>query len=181
MFDNELHELVAPVDPLRDHIAGPFDAPMQLLEYGDFECPYCALAHPNVTAVQRELGNRLAFVFRHFPLTSAHPNAELAAEASEAAAAQGKFWPMHDRLFETRAVAPRDLVIHARALDLDIDTFVEDLEARRYTERIREDLASGARSGVNGTPTFFVNGRRHDGSYEAETLLAALTAAPARK
>jgi protein-disulfide isomerase len=181
MLNNEPHQLVAPVDPLRDHIAGPFDAPMQLVEYGDFECPYCAAAHPNVQIVQRELGDRLAFVFRHFPLTSAHPHAAVAAEAAEAAGAQGMFWPMHDRLFETRAVEVPDLLEHARTLNLDVDAFVEDLEAHRHVERIREDLASGARSGVNGTPTFFVNGRRHDGDYDARSLLAALDVAPMRR
>ena len=181
MFNNEPHQLVAPVDPTRDHIAGPFDAPMQLVEYGDFECPYCALAHPNVKAVQRELGNSLAFVFRHFPLISVHPNAEIAAEAAEAAGGQGMFWPMHDLLYETRAVEVPDLLDHARSLNLDVDTFVEDLREHRHAERIREDLASGARSGVNGTPTFFVNGRRHDGNYDAETLLAALSVAPSRR
>jgi NhaA family Na+:H+ antiporter len=180
MLNNEPHQLVAPVDPTRDHIAGPFDAPMQLVEYGDFECPYCAAAHPNVETVQHELGDGLAFVFRHFPLTSAHPHAAVAAEAAEAAGAQGMFWPMHDRLFETRALDVPDLLDHARFLRLDADTFIEDLGAHRHVGRIREDLASGARSGVNGTPTFFVNGHRHDSDYDAKTLLAALSVAPLR-
>ncbi len=181
MFNNEPQQLVAPVDPARDHIAGPVDAPMQLVEYGDFECPYCALAHPNVAAVQSELGDRLAFVFRHFPLTTAHPHAGVAAEAAEAAGAQGMFWPMHDRLFETRALELPDLLGHARDLRLDLDTFTEDLAEHRHAERIREDLASGARSGVSGTPAFFVNGRRHEGDYDARTLLAALSVAPLRR
>jgi protein-disulfide isomerase len=171
----EPHLLTVPVSQ-RDHVQGSLDAPMTLVEYGDFQCPYCGAAYPIVKDVQRALGDRLAFVFRHFPLVSAHPYALIAAEAAEAAGAQGQFWPMHDRLYEHQdALDPASLVNHAEALHLDLERFVEDLETHRHVPRIREDLASGARSGVNGTPTFFVNGIRHERAYDAASLIPALT------
>jgi protein-disulfide isomerase len=171
----EPHLLTVPVSE-RDHIQGAFNAPMTLVEYGDYECPYCGAAYPFVKEVQRTMGDRLAFVFRHFPLVSAHPHALIAAEAAEAAGAQGQFWPMHDRLYEHQhALDPQSLVKHAASLGLDLERFVEDLETHRHLPRIREDLASGARSGVNGTPTFFVNGVRHEGAYDATNLISALT------
>ena len=148
----------------RDHQQGPATAPVTLVEYGDYECPYCGEAYPIVKEIQRRLGVR--FVFRNFPLTQSHPHAEHAAEAAEAAAAQEKFWEMHDYLFEhQQALDVAHLVQYAVALNLDKETFV------------REDFLSGVRSGVNGTPTFFINGVRHDDSYELETLLAAIEAA----
>jgi protein-disulfide isomerase len=175
MLSSEPHRLTVPVSE-RDHIQGALDAPITLVEYGDYECPYCGAAYPVVKKVQHALGDRLAFVFRHFPLVSAHPHALMAAEAAEAAGAQGEFWPMHDRLYEHQyALDPQSLVEHAVSLALDVDRFVEDLEAHRHLPRIREDLASGARSGVNGTPTFFVNTVRHEGAYDAASLIAALT------
>jgi protein-disulfide isomerase len=171
----EPHLLTVPVSQ-RDHIQGSLDAPMTLVEYGDYQCPYCGAAYPIVKEVQRALGDRLAFVFRHFPLVSAHPYALIAAEAAEAAGAQGQFWPMHDRLYEHQnELDPLSLEKHAAVLGLDLERFVEDLATHRHVPRIREDLASGARSGVNGTPTFFVNGARHEGAYDAASLIAALT------
>jgi len=175
MVSSESHRLTVPVSE-RDHIQGALDAPMTLVEYGDYECPYCGLAYPVVKQVQRTLADRLAFVFRHFPLGSVHPHALIAAESAEAAGAQGRFWPMHDRLFEHQdALDPRSLIAHAAALALDVGRFVEELQAHRHLPRIRDDLESGAASGVNGTPTFFVNGVRHEGAYDAESLIAALT------
>ena len=168
--------LVLPVGE-RDHIRGPVNAPLTLLEYGDFECPHCGAAHPIVEAVRRRMGRRLRFVFRHFPLANIHPHAEAAAEAAEAAGAQGKFWEMHDRLFEHQeALADEDLLAHADALGLDVERFAAELADGTYAPRVRQDFISGVRSGVNGTPTFYINDVRHDGSYDAASLLAALEA-----
>ena len=162
----------------RDHTAGPDAAPLTLVEYGDYQCPYCRKAFPIVKEVQRQLGEQLRFVFRNFPLTQIHPHAQHAAEAAEAAAAQGAFWQMHDRLFEhQRALDDENLVSYAADLGLDADRFQQELIAGTYAKRVQDDFRSGVRSGVNGTPTFFINGKRHDGSYDLETLLAALRAA----
>jgi protein-disulfide isomerase len=159
----------------RDHVQGPATAPVTLVEYGDYECPYCGEAYPIVKVVQRRLGDRLRFVFRNFPLAELHPHAQQAAEAAEAAGAQGQFWPMHDVLFEhQRALDGAHLRRYAAELGLDEGRFDRELSGHTYAGRVREDLLSGARSGVNGTPTFFLNGRRHDASYDLETLLAAL-------
>jgi formate-nitrite transporter family protein len=150
----------------RDHIAGPGDAPVTLVEYGDFECPYCGMAYPIVKELQQRLGRRLRFVFRNFPLAESHPHAEHAAEAAEAAAEQGKFWEMHDTLYEhQRALEDADLVRYAEELRLDADRVARELEPGTETRRVREDFRSGVRSGVNGTPTFFVNGERYDGAW----------------
>jgi protein-disulfide isomerase len=168
--------LVLPVSK-RDHIRGPVDAPLTLLEFGDFECPHCGAAHPIVEAVRRRMGRRLRFVFRHFPLANIHPHAEAAAEAAEAAGAQGKFWEMHDRLFEHQeALADEDLLAHAVALGLDLERFEAELADGTHAPRVRQDFITGVRSGVNGTPTFYINDVRHDGSYDAASLLAALEA-----
>jgi protein-disulfide isomerase len=151
-----------------------------LVEYGDFECPHCGAAHPVVTALLERLGRRVRFVFRHFPLTMVHPHAQHAAEAAEAAGAQGRFWEMHDVLFENQELlSDRDLQSHAAALGLDIGRFSSELASHVHTPRVREDFLSGVRSGVNGTPTFFVNGVRHDGSYEFDSLLESIEAAVA--
>jgi protein-disulfide isomerase len=172
--------LVLPVSPDRDHIRGSVDAPVTLLEYGDYECPFCGAAHPITKSLLARLGNGLSFVFRHFPLTTVHPYAELAAEAAEAAGGQGKFWQMHDRLFENQdRLAPAELPLHAQAIGLDVRRFGIELADHVYTPKVRADFMSGVRSGVNGTPTFFINGVRHDGSWDEETLLAALLAAGA--
>ena len=158
-----------------DHQQGPANAPVTLVEYGDYECPYCGEAHPIVQAIQREMGNRIRFVFRNFPLTQVHPHAQVAAEAAEAAGAQEAFWPYHDRLFEhQRDLSTHALIGHARDLRLSLDRFERALEQHAFEERVRADFMSGVRSGVNGTPTFFVNGIRHDDSYEYDVLLKAV-------
>src|SRR5437764_4867600 len=162
----------------RDHQQGPETAPVTLVEYGDYECPYCGEAYPIVKEIQRRLGDRLRFVFRNFPLTQVHPHAEHAAEAAEAAAGQEKFWEMHDYLFEhQRALDDAHLLQYAVALNLDEERFKREMTEHVHTNRVHEDFLSGVRSGVNGTPTFFINGERHDDSYELETLLAAIEAA----
>lgn len=158
-----------------EHAQGSPEASVTLVEYGDFECGYCGEAYSIVKEVQRVMGERLRFVFRHFPLTQMHPHAEHAAEASEAAAAQGRFWEMHDLLYENqRTLDDRHLVRFAAELGLDGDRFARELREGVYRERVREDFMSGVRSGVNGTPTFFINGVRHDGPWDAESLLAGL-------
>ena len=172
-------ELVLPVDDERDHIQGSPNAEATLVEYGDYECPYCGAAYPIVKEVQARMGDRLRFVFRNFPITTSHPHAENAAEAAEAAAAQGRFWEMHDRLYEhQRQLADADLHRHAEELGLDTDRFDSELAQHVHEQRVREDFMSGVRSGVNGTPTFYIDGKRHDGSYELESLLAALERPP---
>jgi protein-disulfide isomerase len=160
-----------------DHSHGPHDATVTLVEYGDYECPHCGRAHPIVKEVQRRLGARLRFVFRNFPLAQAHPHATQAAEAAEAAATQGKFWEMHDRLFEHQmALDEPHLLQHAETLGLDREQFHADLAAHTYAERVRRDFVSGVRSGVNGTPTFFIDGIRYDDAWDLETLEEALRA-----
>src|SRR3981081_2105023 len=135
-----------------DHIRGPADAPVTLLEYGDYECPHCGLAHPIVKEVQQRLGRQLRFAFRHFPLAEIHPHAEMAAEAAEAAGAQGRFWEMHDLLFKNQdALNDTDLLRYAEALGLELTRFVNELADRTWEPRVREDFMSGVRSGVNGT------------------------------
>lgn len=167
--------LTLPVGP-RDHARGPATAPVTLVEYGDYECPHCGRAYPIVKAVQERMGPRLRFVFRNFPLREAHPNAQRAAEAAEAAGAQGKFWEMHDRLFERQFALDEDYLIeYAGDLGLDVERFRRELAARTYEPRVREDFRSGVLSGVNGTPTFFVNGVRHDGAWDVDALVAATT------
>jgi protein-disulfide isomerase len=166
--------LVLPVSG-RDHIQGSPNATKVLVEYGDYECPYCGAAHPIVKQVQAAMGDELAFVFRHFPLSNVHPHAWKAAEAAEAAAAQGAFWEMHDMLFEHQdALDEPYLVRYARALGLDVARFAMELEEGLHARRVHEDFRSGILSGVNGTPTFFVDGVRHDGRWDAESLLRAL-------
>jgi protein-disulfide isomerase len=171
--------LTVPIND-HDHIIGSHDATMTLVEYGDYQCPYCGAAHPSVKEVLRVLGDDLLFAFRHFPLSQIHQYAFQAAEAAEAAGAQDRFWQMHDLLFthQDRLATP-DLIGYAGALGLDVQRFVSDLESHRHAERIREHFMSGVRSGVNGTPTFFVNGIRHNGSYDPDSLLEALGAVPA--
>jgi protein-disulfide isomerase len=166
------------VDPGRDHIRGNLDAPVTLVEYGDFECPYCGEAAPIIARLLDRLGDDLRYVWRHLPLNDVHPNAQLAAEASEAAAAQDAFWEMHDSLLADQdALAPADLFRRASAMGLDLDRFALDLRERRHAPRVAEDVQSADASGVSGTPTFFINGRRHYGVYDVETLAAAVKAA----
>jgi protein-disulfide isomerase len=164
-----------------DHAAGPADARITLVEYGDYECPYCGMAYPVVREIQRALGDDLRFVFRNFPLAQAHPHAEHAAEAAEAAAAQGKFWEMHDMLYEHQdALEDDDLVGYARALGLDADRVARELATGAHEERVRRDFREGVRSGVNGTPTFFVNGVRYDGDWrDAESFIQDLSSVSA--
>lgn len=167
-------KLVLPVGK-RDHIRGPETAPVTLVEYGDYECPHCGAAHRIVKQLEEMVGDKLRFVFRHFPLTQIHPHAQLAAEAAEAAGAQGKFWEMHDTLFENqRTLDELHLVAFAEQLGLDSEGFARELQVGLYRDRVREDFMSGVRSGVNGTPTFFIDGWRYDGSWQIESLLHAI-------
>jgi Na+/H+ antiporter NhaA len=171
-------DLAEDVDGERDHIRGNEAAPVTLLEYGDFECPYCANAAPIIRRILEHHSQDVRYVFRHLPLTDVHPNAQTAAEAAEAAGAQGAFWEMHDRLFaEQDTFGLSDIYRHAAELQLDLTRFAEDMRRRRYAGRIAEDVRSADASGVSGTPTFFVNGRRHVGVYDVDTLTAAVKAA----
>jgi protein-disulfide isomerase len=161
-----------------DHTLGPTTAPVTLLEYGDYECPYCGEAHFVVKELQGQLGRTLRFVFRHFPLATIHPHALRAAEAAEAAGAQGRFWDMHDMLFENQQRLDDDnLVLYATTLGLDVSRFIEDLATHAHLARIEEDFRSGARNGVNGTPTFLINGVRHDGPFDLVSLMDSVSAA----
>jgi protein-disulfide isomerase len=167
--------LTMPVDEARDHVQGPAEAAVTLVEYGDYECPYCGAAYPIIKEVQDRMGDRLRFVFRNFPITTSHPHAEQAAEAAEAAAIQGPFWQMHDLLYENQKhLRDQDLRDYAEKLGLDLESFDKELAQHVHAARVREDFMSGVRSGVNGTPTFYINGARHDDSYDVETLQAAL-------
>ena len=171
--DNRAH-LTVPVGP-RDHATGPQDAPVTLVEYGDFQCPHCGRAYPIVKDIVRTLGANLRFVFRNFPLTRIHPEAEHAAEAAEAAGGQGAYWPMHDRLFERQFALDDDhLIEYATELGLNAERIRGELEAGTHGPRVRDDFMSGVKSGVNGTPTFFINGVRYDESWDRDSLLAAL-------
>ena len=159
----------------RDHIIGPENAPVTLVEYGDYECPYCGAAQLIVKEVQEVMGNNLRFVFRHFPLTQIHPHAEVAAEAAESAGAQDRFLEMHDLLYANQHLLdPTHLVGFAEELSLDTVKFVRELRDHVHHEHVREDFTSGVRSGVNGTPAFFINGFRYDGSWQFGPLLKAL-------
>ncbi len=172
--------LSMPVTEGRDHIQGPTEATVTLVEYGDYECPYCGAAYPIIKEVQSRMGERLRFVFRNFPITTSHPHAEQAAETAEAAASQGRFWQMHDLLYENqRRLRDPDLRDYAERLVLDVERFDRELAEHVHAARVREDFMSGVRSGVNGTPTFYINGARHDDSYDVETMLAALERAAA--
>jgi protein-disulfide isomerase len=160
-----------------DHVDGPADAPLELVMYGDFQCPFCTAAQPILRRVRDRLGPRLRFGFRHFPLSEIHPDAQRAAEASEAAAAQDRFWEMHDALYGNRGrLSLADVVALARGLGLDQARFRAELESGTHAERVARDVESGRATGVDGTPTFFVGGVRHVGGYDAQTLIAALDA-----
>jgi Na+/H+ antiporter NhaA len=173
-------DLYIDVDPERDHVRGPRDAPVTVVEYGDFECPYCGQAEPVVRELLREFGD-VRYVWRHLPLNDVHLHAQLAAEAAEAAANQGAFWEMHDLLLSHQdALDPDDLVGYAQQLDLDVERFAVDVEGHAGAVRVAEDVDSADLSGVSGTPTFFVNGRRHYGAYDSASLAAAVRAAGAR-
>jgi Na+/H+ antiporter NhaA len=175
-----LVDLAVPVDVERDHIRGPEEAPVTVVEYGDFECPYCGQAEPIIRELLTDFGD-VRYVWRHLPLNDVHPNAQLAAEGSEAAAAQERFWEMHDVLLERQdALSGRDLMRYAEELGLDTDKFHEHLKKRKGSGRVIEDVESADLSGVSGTPTFFINGRRHYGAYDIATLSSEVRAARAR-
>ena len=172
--------LAVPVSE-RDHILGSSTAPVTLVEYGDFECPHCGRAHPILQQLLDEVGDEVALVFRHFPLSQIHPHAQQAAESAEAAGAQDRFWEMHDMLFEHQnALDEPNLVEYGKALGLDAPRFAQEVSGGLYVPVVREQFMSGVRSGVNGTPTFFINGRRHDGPWDLDPLLAAINAEIAR-
>jgi protein-disulfide isomerase len=165
-----MSELKPPVGP-NDHTQGPLDAPIVLVEYGDYECPYCGEAYPELKAVQKAMGDSLCFVFRNFPLSQAHPHAARAAEFAEAAATIGRFWEMHDVLYENQAALDdRSLIGYATELGFD-QALIESALRGDFSTRVRRDFASGVRSGVNGTPSLFVNGRRYDGPRDADSLI----------
>lgn len=160
-----------------DHIQGDPHAPITLVEYGDYECPHCGAAHPHVKLVQQHFGRQLRFVFRHFPLTEIHPNAASAAETAEFAGAHGRFWEMHDLLFENQEFqSPQLLFALARSLGLSEEELRETLIDGTYAPKVRTDFLGGVRSGVNGTPAFFINDRRHDGPFDFHYLTAAIEA-----
>jgi protein-disulfide isomerase len=168
--------LAAPITQ-EDHVQGPQDAEVTLVLYGDYECPYTRMSRRGVHVLQREYGDRLQFVFRHFPLEEIHPHARAASAAAEAAAAQDKFWAMHEYLFEHQhALEDPDLHQYAIDLGLDPDRFERDRASVEVAERIARDLASGERSRVEGTPTFYVNGVRHDGRFDVDSLRSAIEA-----
>jgi formate-nitrite transporter family protein len=167
-------ELTPPLSA-EDHVDGPERAELELVMYGDFQCPYCTAAYPIVHRIRDQLAGRLLFAFRHFPLRDVHPDAERAAEAAEAAAAQGAFWQMHDRMYESNgALSREDLISYAGELGLDSQRLAEELDSEVHRPRVQRDLDSGLASGVTGTPGFFVGGRLYGGSFDARSLTTAL-------
>lgn len=157
----------------KDHIKGDSNANLEIVEFGDFQCGHCGAAHPVVEKIIKEFGNQVSFVFRNFPLSEMHKNAREAAKAAEAAAIQGKYWEMHNRIFENQEyLQSNDFIAHAEKLGLDIEKFKNDMELTSIAEKIDDDFESGIRSGVNGTPSFFVNGNKFDG--DAANLLAVI-------
>ena len=178
---DDLVDLSDDVDPSRDHIRGPEAAPVTLVEYGDYQCSYCGQAEVVIRELLESFGDELRYVWRHLPLTDVHPDAQTAAEAAEAAAAQGRFWELHDRLLANQdALAMTDLKRHAEAIGLDVHRFSEEVRRREHEERVADDVASADASGVAGTPTFFINGRRHQGAYDTAALTRAVRAAQTR-
>jgi Na+/H+ antiporter NhaA len=177
----DILDLADDVDPAHDHTRGPDDAPVTLVEYGDFQCPFCGQAEAVIRQLLADYGDDVRYVWRHLPLNDVHPNAQLAAEASEAAAAQGKFWEMYDVLLSHQdELSPRALARYAAELELDVERFSDELRRREYASRITEDVSTADESGVSGTPTFFINGRRHYGVYDINTLSEAVSAAKLR-
>lgn len=175
--------LTLPVSEDRDHIAGSSDAKVTIVEYGDYQCPYCGEAYPILKRIQKDYGSKLRFVFRNFPLTDMHPHAEFGAETAEAAGALGKFWEMHDFLYEHQSsLGNQDFFFdYAKKLGLDREKIKESVSKRAFAERIREDFMSGVRSGVNGTPSFYINDLRHDAGYEYDSLAEAIDSILKRK
>src|SRR5262245_39813912 len=167
-------ELTPPVSA-EDHVDGPDRAEFELVMYGDFQCPYCTAAYPILRRIRDRMAGRLLFVFRHFPLREIHPDAERAAEVAEAAGAQGAFWQMHDRMYESGGALSRgDLISYTAELGLDSERVDAELDSGTHRPRVQRDLDSGIASGVTGTPGFFVGGRLHGGSFDAQSLTAAL-------
>lgn len=167
-------ELIVPVSKY-DHLLGDTEVPVVIVQYGDYECPYCGQAYSIVKSLERKFGNDLCIVFRNFPLAQVHPLATGAAQAAEAAGAQGKFWQMHDLLYEHQeALEFEDLVSYAQELELDVERFKQDVENNVYSEKVAQDIRGGIRSGVNGTPTFFLNGIRYDDSWDLDNFSAAI-------
>jgi protein-disulfide isomerase len=184
MSSGDVPRLKLPVTETRDHIQGSPDAKVTLLEYGDYQCPYCGEAYPIIKKIQQRFGNNLRFVFRNFPLTEAHPFAETGAEIAEAAAAQGKFWEMHDHLYENQqSLSNLDFFVRYAETKLGLDgaRLRKEVTSHAYTDRIKEDFLSGIRSGVNGTPTLFINDLRHNGDYDYEVLEEAIELAMGTK
>jgi protein-disulfide isomerase len=178
---DDILDLADDVDPDHDHVRGPDDAPVTVVEYGDFECTYCGQAEQVIRELLAAHGDDVRYVWRNLPLSDVHPNAQLAAEASEAAAAQDHFWEMHDVLIGHQgALRLPDIATYARELGLDAERVVDELRRGVYSERVSEDVASADESGVSGTPTFFINGRRHYGVYDIATLTQAVGAAKRR-
>ena len=168
-------KLLTPKVSARDHALGPSRAPITLVEYGDFECPFCGRAFPEIKQLLRDLGPKVRFVFRHFPMIEQHPHAETAGEVAEAAGAQGKFWEMHDLLYQRQAaLEDEQLLAYAAELKLDVPRVERELKDHMHRDRVRGDFRSGVRSGVSGTPMFFINGRGHEEPGDARTLRAAL-------
>ncbi len=164
-----------PAVNVKDHVQGAEHAPIELVEYGDYQCPHCGRAYPLIKNIQAQLGKKLKFIFRNFPLADAHPNAMHAAIAAEAAGAQGKFWEMHDIIFEHQEhLGDSHLVKYAASIGADVEKFKSDFEKPETSERVEADFESGIRSGVNGTPGFFINGRKYDGDWEGEEFLEYL-------
>ena len=173
--DGIIIKLTLPVTTERDHVQGPNTAPVTLVEYGDYECPYCGQAYPIIKNIQERLRGKLRFVFRNFPVTQVHPHAQHAAEAAESAGSQNKFWEMHDCLYEhQQELDDNHLRQYASALRMDVARFDDEMVKHVHASRVREDFMSGIRSGVNGTPTFYINGIRYDDSWDEKTLLAAI-------
>jgi protein-disulfide isomerase len=167
-------KLTLPVSE-RDHAQGPHTAPVTLVEYGDYECPYCGEAYPIIKNLQERLGDKLRFVFRNFPITQVHPHAQHAAEAAESAGSQNKFWEMHDYLYEhQQELDDKHLRQYASAVGMDVTRLDDEMAKHVHAGRVREDFMSGIRSGVNGTPTFYINGTRYDESWDEKTLMAAI-------
>lgn len=175
-MSSEYSSLSLPVDLNRDHIQGPDTADITLVEYGDYECPYCGQAYSIIKQIQDYFGDSLRFVFRNFPLTQVHPHAQRAAEAAEEAGVQNKFWKMHDYLYEhQQALDDNHLEKYAKMIGLNLERFDEDMKNHVHLPRIREDFLNGVQSGVNGTPSFYINGTRYNGSWDFDTLMQILT------
>lgn len=166
--------LAKPIDE-SDHVLGPADAPVTLVEYGDFQCPHCRTAHFYLKNVLATMGDDMRFAFRHMPLTQVHPMAQPAAEAAEAAGAQGKFWPMHDLIYENQdLLGPALLTRLGQRLGLDMQRFTDDMASHRFLPKVKEDFMSAVRSGAAGTPSFFINGEPYEGGFDDESLIDAL-------